>query len=251
MNKNRKKLIANILIKYKKGLHVSDIAEELLKTENENIPKKKLINAISATLSSDIKKYRKKSKFTKIRNKKGGNKKGWYKVKIERKTAKEKAIINIQPGLKIETPSISSLYTGKAGEYAVLSELLFNEFNASLMSVDEGIDIIASKKKKFFYIQVKTANNRNGAFNATVAKTQFYKFINDNPFYIFVLRYSCDDKIRSGFIVLRSSDLEKFIETKIVNNKEVLNFSFSISGQKILLNSKENVSFNFNNFNLY
>ncbi len=248
MNKNRKKLIADILIKYKKGLHISDIAEELLRIEDENISKEELINKISAILSSDIRRYKKKSKFTKIKNKKGGNKKGWYKIKIKRKTVKEKAIKDIQPGLKIETPSISSLYTGKAGEYAVLSELLFNEFNASLMSVDEGIDIIASKKKKFFYIQVKTANNRNGSFYSTVSRGQFDKFIDDNPFYIFVLRYSHNDKIRSGFIVFQNSDIERFIETKIVNNGANLNFNFSISGQKILLNFKENVSFFFNNF---
>jgi len=248
MSKTRKDFIIDILRENKKGLHVSDIAEELMKINYENTSKEELVNIVSSALSSDIRKHKKKSKFAKIKNKKGGYRRGWYKIKIERKTAKEKTILNIQKGVKTEIPSISNLYTGRAGEYAVLSELLFNEFNASLMSVDEGIDIFASKKKKFFYVQVKTANNRNGSFYASISKGQFDKFVNDNPFYIFVLRYFHDDKIRSGFIVLQSSDVERFFETGIINKGKSLSLSFSISGQKILLNSKEDISFHFNNF---
>lgn len=219
MKSTKKDLIFDILSQNKKGMHVDDIAEELIRLENFEVSKEILAKQVSSILSSDIRKKKTKSRFSIIKNKHGGHKRGWYKAKLGKKTAKEKTIINIQKGSKNEIPNISTLYTGKAGEHAVLSELLFNEFNASLMSVDEGIDIVASKEKKFFYIQVKTANNRRGSFYASILNSQFFRFINDNPFYIFVLRYFHNDKVRSGFIILRSSDLERFIETGIVKKK--------------------------------
>lgn len=52
------------------------------------------------------------------------------------------------------------IFYGKGGEFSVVSELLFRGYNASIMSVDEGIDITASKGDKFFFIQVKTSFSR-------------------------------------------------------------------------------------------
>lgn len=39
-----------------------------------------------------------------------------------------------------------------------MSELLFFGFNASAMTVDDGIDVVANKGDSYFHIQVKTAN---------------------------------------------------------------------------------------------
>lgn len=50
----------------------------------------------------------------------------------------------------------ASVYVGTAGEIAVISELMFNGFNANRMMIDEGIDIIATKNNIYRYIQVKT-----------------------------------------------------------------------------------------------
>src|SRR3989344_4130368 len=52
-------------------------------------------------------------------------------------------------------------YIGKGGEHLVCSELLFRGFNASIMSVDVGVDISAIKDNKFFGIQVKTARKNS------------------------------------------------------------------------------------------
>jgi hypothetical protein len=56
------------------------------------------------------------------------------------------------------TETISSSFIGKAGEHAVCSELLFRGYNASIMSVDVGMDLVATKENRLFNIQVKTAN---------------------------------------------------------------------------------------------
>lgn len=53
---------------------------------------------------------------------------------------------------------ISTQYVGKAGEHFVVSELLFRGYNASIMNVDEGLDIVATKEGKLYNIQVKTSN---------------------------------------------------------------------------------------------
>lgn len=248
MKKTRKDFIYEILCEFKKGLHVNEIAKEILKRNLENNVSEEILAAkTSAVLSQDIKKNKNNSRFKRISNKKGGYRQGWYRIKVTRKTDREKRITKIKGG-KIEIPTIKPIYTGKAGEYAVLSELLFNEFNASLMSVDQGIDIVASKDNQFYYIQVKTANNRSGYFHASINKNQFERFNKVNTFYIFVLRYFLDGVITSDFIILRSFDLEKFKETKVISDGDVLNINITITGGTIILNGKEDISFHFNKF---
>lgn len=48
-------------------------------------------------------------------------------------------------------------FLAKGGEYAVASELMFREFNVSIMVVDKGVDLVVEKNNKYFNIQVKTA----------------------------------------------------------------------------------------------
>jgi len=84
---------------------------------------------------------------------------------------------------------ISSGHIGIAGEHAVASELLFRGYNTSLMSVDVGIDLVAIKDSKTYYIQVKTAtiNDRDYyAYDLRVAS--FERHENSQTFYVFVLR---------------------------------------------------------------
>jgi len=250
MEKTRKEKIEEVLSESKSGMHVKDVAQEFIrrgleKEISENDLMAKIVNA----LSMDMRKYKLKSRFRRIPNKKGGYKQGWYRLKKFRKQPSEIEIQEIEKSSDIEIPNISPLYTGKAGEYAVLSELLFREYNASVMSVDQGIDIVASKNDKFYHIQVKTANYRNGVFHTAINRTQFDRFNSINTFYIFVLRYSQKTKkIVSDFIVMMALDIEKFIEKGIFNKSNLLNFNIKIGNKKIILNGKEDISFFFNRF---
>lgn len=56
------------------------------------------------------------------------------------------------------TCPIDTNYIGKAGECAVLSELMFRGYNANVMLIDEGIDIIAEKNNVYYYIQTHWRN---------------------------------------------------------------------------------------------
>ena len=60
-----------------------------------------------------------------------------------------------------EQVRIEGGFTGKAGEHLVCSRLLFRGFNASIMSVDVGLDIVATKNGRMYGIQVKTSNLNN------------------------------------------------------------------------------------------
>lgn len=79
-----------------------------------------------------------------------------------------------------------SQYVGKSAEYLVLSELTANGYNASLIGVDEGIDIVAIKDSKLFTFQVKARKGKNGShFN--IHKKSFAERIIPRSYFVFVL----------------------------------------------------------------
>lgn len=74
------------------------------------------------------------------------------------------------------------------------------------MSVDVGMDIIATKNNKLFSIQVKTANlNEYNIYNFDVRKVSFERDHAGNTFYIFALR----SKSKTEYLILPVHELEK------------------------------------------
>lgn len=146
---------------------------------------------------------------------------------------------------------IAGGFTGKGGEHLVCSELLFRGFNASIMSVDVGVDISAIKDSKFFGIQVKTSQkNNNDIYNFHIRKKSFDRFNQGNIFYILVLR----DNKKSSFIILPSNEIERKIKEGAifaVNNKTGYALSIKIRNGKIFLGNKNHeMGYFLNNWNL-
>ena len=81
-----------------------------------------------------------------------------------------------------------NLFIGKGGEFAVASELLFNKFNANILSVDSGVDIAAIKGGETFLFQVKTGYwNKRRQINVNLEKRKIKQLIeNPNMFLIVV-----------------------------------------------------------------
>ena len=133
---------------------------------------------------------------------------------------------------------IEAGFIGKGGEHLVCSELLFRGFNASIMSVDVGVDISAIKDGKFFGIQVKTSQkNNNDIYNFHIRKKSFDRFNQGNIFYILVLR----DNKKSSFIILPSNEIERKIKESAifsVNNKTGYALSVKLRNEKIYLGNK-------------
>ncbi len=112
-----------------------------------------------------------------------------------------------------EKIKVASGFTGKAGEHLVCSELLFRGFNASIMSVDVGLDIVATKRRKMYGIQVKTSNlNSYKTYVFDIRKASFERHDSGNIYYIFVLH---GDKV-DDFLILPFHEVEKLVEENVI-----------------------------------
>jgi Holliday junction resolvase len=147
--------------------------------------------------------------------------------------------------------SLESGFTGKAGEHLVCSELLFRGFNASIMSVDVGMDIIATKNNKLYSIQIKTSNaNEYNTYNINVRKVSIEREYAGNTFYIFVLRQNK----KADFLILPLSELEKKVVQKAifyVKGQDMYRIKIDIRGEMTYLgNQKHEMGYYFNNWDI-
>lgn len=229
-----------ILSNDKSPMHVNEIAAIAVKSnKNMGMTETDLATKLSTSLSQHLK--TKNPIFTKVPNKNGSLKKGIYRLK--------KQIVKTQ---KLPSPKFEELttnYTGKAGEYAVMSELLFWGFNVSLMAVDEGIDIIATKENKYFHIQVKATTEKpdSSSFNFTVKREVFEVNNNSLTFYVLVLR----SKKHTEYIVLPSSEIDRLLKLgKVTGATSIsLRVTYDPKLKKYHLNGKEDLSAHHNAFN--
>ena len=238
--------IAEVLKEAKKEMHVYEIATALVKKyPHTQLPLEDLSKKISSVLSADIAKNKNKSIFTKPKNSKGGVRRGIYKTKVQRNLIPKEIVVPQQP-------IVNGLYTGKAGEFAVMSELLFFGFNASYMAVDDGIDIVATKDNKYFHIQVKTANlSDTNKYVFTVNQRAYDAKDSSSTFYILVMRTFTGMSYVNNYLILPNSDIRRFIDSGIISKSE--KFSLRIEKDKTgkyFLNTKENVSWALNRFSI-
>lgn len=235
-----------ILKKAGKPLHVSEITRlalegGLLVTESA-VPEA----TMGAQMYMDIKNKGKASDFVQTS-------KGTFTLNDQKIVIKptEKEIGKIVEKEKVEDEKIvvEGGFTGKGGEHLVTSELLFRGYNASIMSVDVGVDISAIKDNKFFGIQVKTSNaNKFDVYNFHIRKVSFDRHNQGNIFYIFVLR-----GIENKFLILSSSDIERKIKEGAiyaVNNNTGYALLIKIRDNKIFLGSKHDMDYHLNNWDL-
>ena len=111
---------------------------------------------------------------------------------------------------------IGSGFTGKAGEHYVTSELLFRGYNASIMSVDVGMDIIATKDNKLFSLQVKTSNlNSLNSFIFDMRKAALERDYAGNVFYIFVMIH--EDGSKSS-LILPSYKINELVNSNAIKD---------------------------------
>lgn len=113
-------------------------------------------------------------------------------------------------------PKPEAIYEGTAGEMAVISELLFREFNANKMMIDKGIDIVAAKNNIYYYVQVKTSYIQDGKVRWQIKKERFDTYVINQLKYVFVARFYEKNKYKEGdyigvnmFFILSSSDIDR------------------------------------------
>jgi len=138
---------------------------------------------------------------------------GTFSLNINKKQIRETPKIIEAEKDEEERMVIEGGFTGKGGEHLVCSELLFRGFNASIMSVDVGIDIVAVKDNALFGIQVKTSNlNKFDTYIFDIRKVSFERHSNGNVFYIFVLH----GEKQNHFLILPFHEMEKKVHEKAI-----------------------------------
>ena len=233
----------DILAANKAPMHVSDIAEEAMRTcRNQQLSledfQKKLMSALAANVKTASPSFAKVASKT---SKTGGLRRGIYKLKPTRRNAVLKTP---------ETPpTFSKNFKGKEGHHAVSSESLFWGLNASLMAVDEGIDIVASKDNRYFHIQVKAASPSDaGRYTFTIKSEAFESNDNAHTFYIFVMRR------RGGndYAVLPSSHLRNLKSLGVIAGSNGLSISIAPDekGKSYAMNRRDDITPVINNFSI-
>lgn len=243
---NKYKVAAmEILQKYRKPLHYREltrlaIENGLLETDGST-PEA----SMNAQLAVDIKAKGEKSDF--VRTEPGvfslnpGKKESAGKIKKE--WEKEE--------IQEEKIKIDSSYIGKGGEHLVCAELLFRGYNASIMSVDTGMDITATKDGKLFSIQVKTANvNAFNAYNFDVRRVSFERTHQGNIFYIFILKEGKENQ----FLILPFYEMGKKVHEKAILHiptHEKFRVKIDIRDEKVYLGNRQHeMSYFLNNWEI-
>lgn len=149
------------------------------------------------------------------------------------------------------TCPIDTNYIGKAGECAVLSELMFRGYNANVMLIDEGIDIIAEKNNVYYYIQVKTAYIQNARIYTRIKKETYTNLIDNQVRYIIVARTGESNM----FFVFNSTDIDRLKHDRCINvSEDFINVKIKFdghTGKPIIYDEKEqDISYYTNKFNL-
>lgn len=154
-----------------------------------------------------------------------------------------------------EPPKVNSDYMGRAGELAVMSELMFRGYNVNRMMIDDGIDIIASKNNVYYYVQVKTTGIREGRVQQQIKYSSFERHIENRVSYIIVVRYNKDDRDCNMFFKFTHEEIEKAAWQRcILKGENGYSIKIKFVGpdrHPVLYDEKEmDISWNLNRFDL-
>lgn len=205
-----------ILQQGNKGLHVRDIAQRAMETnQNMQLDLDTFIAKVTAALGSNLK--TKDPLFMKVKNPKTKKEmRGVYKVRPK--------YAPVNPTIqKPKPPAIKSTFAGRAGEYAVASELLFWGYNVLFNAVDEGIDLIADVDNKLHYIQVKTSAFVNETANFKIDTKSFEATKEKQPWYVFVMR----DGTKLNYAIIPFFNIDQWRNGKFIGGANALSIQIT------------------------
>jgi hypothetical protein len=264
----------------KKEIHVNELSDYIKSAipEYKDVEIDIIRKKINSRLASDVKLVSKEPTFSKVKNGKKGYKKGIYMLRTPKTTdnpikpdkVKQAKKEEVQKSLFVDDSKkneiglhnnkitvfegISTSQIGKGGEFAVMSELLFRGFNASSMTVDDGVDIAATKEKdgRFFFIQVKTTSCDDDTLSVNIDKNSYSRYNVSNMFYVIVVRFIKDNLPQNQYLIFNSYDIEKLVSREMagISNKYIsMKFKMWNGGIFIVRQGKsDDVTFHLNNW---
>ena len=264
MERINKESIADVLRESKKELHVRDISTHLInKYSGELFDEtplifEKVLEKVNRILNSETKKS--DSIFAKAKNPKTKkDRKGFYRLKrkIGDDPIKPEPIEPKDPEPPIEEKEQpENLFTGKAGECAVMSELLFRGYNVNSMLVDDGVDIVASKNNMFYYLQVKTTSiTDKNRIITSITQKRFNDYIGTQIRYVVVARCLLNKIETNMYFIFNNSDIQRFVsQGKMKTTSKGISIKIEIDSKDnkpyIYDEKKECIDFYVNNFSL-
>lgn len=220
-----------------KGMSLDQIAETAMaQYKNSGLSVDEFRKKAGAALAANLKLKSTNPTFAPVNWDKGPRKgkprQGWYRLKQQK---------TVPPGTTVQVPKTDSSFLGCAGECAVMGELLFWGYNASTMAVDDGVDIVAGKDGKFFYIQVKTASCQDGnKYQFTIPQSSFKRYDTYNVFYVLVLR----KESRNDYIILPVGSINHYLNSGVINRSASLSLGITHDDKKTkyILNKREDIT---------
>lgn len=126
------------------------------------------------------------------------------------------------------------LFWGRAGETYIVAELMYRGYNASLLPVDLGVDVMAIRNKETFYFQVKNVSfDKVNSRTIRITTSSFSKNQSSNMFYVFVLQRGQEKNV----LILPYQRMRELIRKKLILfDKENKDFSICISLKNKMVN---------------
>jgi hypothetical protein len=176
-----------------------------------------------------------KEGYYKIFDKFGGPKKAYEKALIKFGSLETKDKLDKQ----LPDFEYKGLFNGAAGEYFVISELLYRGYIAQKMPVDLGLDVYAAKGEKTFFFQVKNISFDNTNIrHIPITISAFANNESANVFYIFIIQKGDKkDALIIDYPKMRRLKLDKYIKEE---NEKIMMISFQKDGNSIFIFKKDN-----------
>lgn len=121
-------------------------------------------------------------------------------------------------------------FIGRAGECAVMSELLYRGYNVNSMMVDGGVDLVAFKDTFYYFFQVKTVGVKDGCIHASIPIESFEKnrIYSSQMRYVIVGRYlDKNGNPANHYFVFSQEDIEKEMYDKTIK-RGIANISIKV-----------------------
>jgi len=112
------------------------------------------------------------------------------------------------------------MFYGSAAEYLVVAELIFRGFNAQILPVDTGLDVIATREKEPFFVQVKHSEygspDKSNLIKLTISSLMRHQ--SSKVYYIIVL--SRREPSHRDFLILPFLKLNELESTGVLQRKD-------------------------------
>jgi len=165
-------------------------------------------------------------RFTTVKNAYDTAKKKFDSIK--RLNIEEHLLIKAEMESEIIIPIKEFAYKGEfygvAAENLVVSELLYRGYEAYLINVDLGLDVVAQKDGKTFYFQVKNISfDKSNARTITITKSSYIRNKGNNVYYFLIMQ----KKFERDFIIIPQLRFQEFEENGSIKTDDKKNFSLS------------------------